>query len=68
MGPYRLGGPSGQVHHHGHGHGGGPGHGQANLYAYPSREEALRKARELGCEGAHAMGSLWMPCEEHPGP
>jgi len=61
MGPYRLGSPSGQVHHH-------HNHGQQNLYAYPSRDEALRKAKELGCEGAHAMGSLWMPCEEHPTP
>lgn len=60
MGPYRLGSPSGQVHHH--------SQGQPNLYAYPSREEALRKAKDLGCEGAHAMGSLWMPCEEHPTP
>lgn len=61
MGPYRFGSPSGQVHQH-------HNHGQQNLYAYPSREEALRKARELGCEGAHAMGSLWMPCEEHQEP
>ena len=60
MGPYRLGAPSGQVHHH--------EHGQQNLYAYPSREEALRKAKQLGCEGVHAMGSLWMPCQEHPTP
>jgi hypothetical protein len=65
MGPYRLGSPSGQVHqHHNHDH----TKGQQNLYAYPSREEALRKAKELGCEGVHAMGSLWMPCEEHPTP
>ncbi len=62
MGPYRLGSPSGQVHHHDH------SPGQQNLYAYPSREEALRKAKELGCDGAHAMGSLWMPCQEHPTP
>ncbi|WP_315859229.1 MULTISPECIES: hypothetical protein [unclassified Cyanobium] len=20
----------------------------------------------MGCEGVHAMGSLWMPCSEHP--
>ncbi len=65
MGPYRLGSPSGQVHHQ-HDH--GQGQAQPNLYAYPSREEALRKAKELGCEGAHAMGSLWMPCEDHPTP
>lgn len=67
MGPYRLGSPSGQVHRHhipDHDH----SQGQPNLYAYPSRNEALRKAKELGCEGAHAMGSLWMPCAEHPSP
>ncbi len=67
MGPYRLGSPSGQVHHH-HSRDHDPSKGQPNLYAYPSRDEALRKAKELGCEGAHAMGSLWMPCEEHPTP
>lgn len=61
MGPYRLGTSSGQVHHHND-------HGQQNLYAYPSREEALSKAKELGCDGVHAMGSLWMPCEDHPTP
>lgn len=47
---------------------GGPGvahHGE-NLYAYPSKAEALLRARELGCSGAHAMGKLWMPCEAHP--
>jgi len=36
------------------------------LLAYPSKQMALEKARELGCDGAHAMGSLWMPCEHHP--
>ena len=61
MGPYRLGSPAAHVHHH-------HGQGSRNLYAYPSRETALQKAKELGCEGAHAMGSLWMPCREHPGP
>jgi hypothetical protein len=61
MGPYRLGAPAGQAHHH---------HEQSgrNLYAYPSRETALQKAKELGCEGVHAMGTLWMPCREHPQP
>ncbi|MCP9860590.1 MULTISPECIES: hypothetical protein [unclassified Cyanobium] len=60
MGPYRLGVQAGQVHHH--------DHGQKNIHAYPSREEALSKAKQLGCEGVHAMGSLWMPCEDHPTP
>ncbi|MEA5389921.1 hypothetical protein VB738_01480 [Cyanobium gracile UHCC 0139] len=67
MGPYRMGSPSGQVHHH-NSHSHDHSQGQPNLYAYPSREEALKKAKELGCEGAHAMGSLWMPCQEHPSP
>jgi hypothetical protein len=38
----------------------------AALMAYPSQQEALEKAKELGCIGAHAMGSRWMPCAEHP--
>ena len=63
MGPYRLGGSAGRVHHH-HEHQGG----RPNLYVYPSKQVALQKAKELGCEGVHAMGSLWMPCQEHPGP
>ena len=37
-----------------------------NLYAYPSKQVALEKAKELGRHGVHAMGSLWMPCEKHP--
>jgi len=36
------------------------------LLAYPSRQQALDKARELGCSGVHAMGALWMPCASHP--
>lgn len=39
---------------------------QENLMAYPSKVLALEKAQELGCKGVHAMGSLWMPCAEHP--
>ncbi|MCP9841937.1 hypothetical protein KBY93_15075 [Synechococcus sp. J7-Johnson] len=61
MGPFSLGSQSGQVHQH---------HGQQgatqNVYAYQSKQVALQKAKELGCEGVHAMGSLWMPCREHP--
>ena len=37
-------------------------------HQHPSRSQAMEKARELGCSGAHAMGSLWMPCAEHPKP
>jgi hypothetical protein len=50
-----------ETNHH---HGGRPA-AQA-LMAYPSKGEALNKARELGCSGAHAMGSRWMPCAAHP--
>jgi len=42
------------------------GAAQQLLLAYPSRQVALQKARELGCEGVHAMGDHWMPCSEHP--
>ncbi|MBM5803643.1 MAG: hypothetical protein FJ078_05925 [Cyanobacteria bacterium K_DeepCast_35m_m2_155] len=38
---------------------------QERLMAYSSKAEALAKARELGCVGAHAMGSRWMPCALH---
>ena len=41
---------------------------QGNLMAYPSKALALEKALEIGCVGAHAMGSRWMPCAEHPHP
>lgn len=37
MGPYRLGSPSGQVHHH-QSRDNDHSQGQQNLYAYPSRE------------------------------
>jgi hypothetical protein len=39
---------------------------QENLMAYTSKVLALEKAQELGCKGVHAMGSLWMPCANHP--
>ncbi len=59
MGPKRLGAPAAALHAHHH------GARPQNLYAYPSKQVALQKAAELGCKGAHAMGSLWMPCEHH---
>lgn len=61
MGPFRLGATTAELHRH---------HDQSsrNLYAYPTREIALKKAKELGCEGVHAMGSLWMPCQDHHQP
>jgi hypothetical protein len=75
MGPFRLGTRPALVHHHHGAHperlaAGTPGAVSApgNLYAYPSREVALQKARELGCTGVHVMGRLWMPCSQHPTP
>jgi hypothetical protein len=63
MGPRRLGAPAAALHQHHHG---SPSQPPQNLMAYPSREEALEQARKLGCSGVHAMGSLWMPCADHP--
>jgi len=62
MGPYRLGSAAVRVHHP------QPQPGGGNVYAYPSRQVALEKAREMGCEGVHRMGTYWMPCAEHPKP
>jgi hypothetical protein len=67
MGVKRLAGGPGNGHHaRSHLHGLAAPSAMENLYAYPSQAEALRKARELGCSGAHAMGKLWMPCASHP--
>ena len=70
MGPFRLGTQAPLVHHL-HGSGQvleGANRGIGNVYAYPSREVALQKARLLGCSGVHRMGDLWMPCEHHVEP
>jgi hypothetical protein len=67
MGLKRLAGGPGVGHHaRTHSHGRAAPSAIDNLYAYPSKAEALSKARELGCSGAHAMGKLWMPCAAHP--
>jgi hypothetical protein len=63
MGPYRLGSGPAHVHQR---QSDEPTSPMPNTYA--SKAEALDKARELGCEGAHRMGSRWMPCEHHPEP
>ncbi|MFN9547393.1 MAG: hypothetical protein ACK6AD_10045 [Cyanobacteriota bacterium] len=63
MGPQRLGGSQGAMHQH---HRPASAQPSEPLLAYPTREEALRRARQLGCHGAHAMGSRWMACAEHP--
>ena len=62
MGPRRLGAAPTALHQH---HQPTSEPSGSNLVAYPSRELALKKARDLGCSGVHAMGSLWMPCAKH---
>jgi hypothetical protein len=29
---------------------------------FPTKELAEQKAKQMGCNGAHAMGGEWMPC------
>jgi hypothetical protein len=29
---------------------------------FPTKGQAEERSRKLGCEGAHAMGEIWMPC------
>lgn len=38
-----------------------PVHAQANDM-FPTRAAAEKRAKELQCSGAFAMGSEWMPC------
>ena len=59
MGIWTISPGNGHLHH-------GSAGAQEQLMAYPSKQVALEKARELGCSGAHAMGSRWMPCSTHP--
>ena len=37
----------------------------SNNFAYRTQEEAKAKAKQIGCQGIHRMGSLWMPCSIH---
>lgn len=39
-----------------------PVHAQANDM-FPTRAAAEKRAKELNCSGAFAMGSEWMPCK-----
>jgi hypothetical protein len=64
MGLWRLGGAAGAALHRHHGHASPAA--PPDLLAYPSKAVAQQKARELGCDGVHAMGSMWMPCAHHP--
>tara|TARA_Y100001968_G_C18825976_1_gene466807 strand:+ start:157 stop:402 length:246 start_codon:yes stop_codon:yes gene_type:complete len=36
-----------------------------NIYAYPSKEQAIREAKKLVCIGIQKMGNLSMPCAIH---
>ena len=31
---------------------------------FPSKSAALKRAKELKCTGAFAMGNEWMPCKD----
>ena len=31
---------------------------------FPAKSAALKRAKELKCTGAFAMGSEWMPCKD----
>ena len=33
-------------------------------FGYATKEKALTKAQELGCEGAYEWEGIWLPCEE----
>ena len=76
MGLVQIGGRSSHDHnshqHNGHQHNSQSGsHADAELgddprfMAYPTRAEAEKQARLIGCEGVHQMGSHWMACAEH---
>ena len=32
---------------------------------FATKEEAENAAKYFNCEGAHQMGSKWMPCDSH---
>ena len=36
-----------------------------NIYAYPTKSQAMQEAKKLGCIGIHKMSELWMPCSTH---
>ncbi len=36
-----------------------------NIYAYPTKSQAMQEAKKLGCIGIHKMGELSMPCATH---
>ncbi|WP_269622642.1 DUF3721 domain-containing protein [Prochlorococcus marinus] len=32
---------------------------------FNTKTEAENAAKQFGCEGAHRMGNMWMPCKTH---
>ena len=36
-------------------------------YTFATKEQAMEKAQEMGCEGAYEWHGLWSPCEEDGG-
>ena len=36
-------------------------------YTFATKEEALKRAKEMGCEGAYEWFGVWSPCEEDGG-
>ena len=36
-------------------------------YTFATKEEALQRARQMGCEGAYEWFGVWSPCEEDGG-
>ncbi|MEB3320758.1 MAG: hypothetical protein VKI63_07460 [Cyanobium sp.] len=68
MGPFRIGAAPGSVQQRQRSAPDDPAPGTTDLFAYSSREAALEQARRQGCSGAHRMGSLWMPCDDHRHP
>lgn len=36
-------------------------------YTFATKEEALQRAKEMGCKGAYERFGVWSPCEEDGG-
>ena len=36
-----------------------------NELAYPTKAEAEKNSKRLGCKGVHRMGNMWRPCASH---
>ena len=38
---------------------------QKDLMLFKNKKDAEEMAKRLNCKGAHKMGNLWMPCDNH---